>query len=412
MQFVIYLHFGNIICIFSVRALPYFKSVWAICMVAWLVFSILSNSNYFIRPNIYTFSIYVYVIYTVSFAYLEGNGVIGNRFFELAQLPIFFLAYSINSMNGRRKDNRILILMVIPFVLLSICFTLNAYKLYPLISRDVKAGTELGIEYMKKGIGGYEFIYFLVLIFPSLFYTIFNRPSLLLPKYRLIAFFFAVIVVINIVLSNFSTALLLLLISILYCIVVPRINSKLVPLFLFLCCILIFFSGQLLANLMDWLGTIYGNTTNAERTKEINAFLLKGQMGDALTARTFTYNNSWQAFINNPILGIITKPLGYSGKYLVGFGQHSQLLDTFALYGFGIGILQLYVYFQPIISRAKNSDGSICTLTLLMLVLFFVLLFINNATPSIGFAIFFVFPTIYDWIQERRLEVLNYDYVG
>jgi uncharacterized membrane protein YkgB len=78
-------------------------------------------------------------------------------------------------------------------------------------------------------------------------------------------------------------------------------------------------------------------------------------------------------------------------------------LDTFALYGAGIGVLQLYIYLQPFISRLRVARGYISGFPLLMMVIFLVMVTFDNATPSIGFAAFFIFPTAFDWLHGRKI---------
>ena len=349
-------------------------------------------------------------MYTISIAYIMENGVIGNRFFELAQVPLFYLAYHKNSINGYGRDNRTFIILTIPFVILSIILTITAYSLDPLnqyISRGVKAGTELGIEYMKRGIGGYELIYFLLILFPVLLYIVFETPHLFKLKFRFVGLLLIVLFAVNILLSNYSIASFLLIFCVLYIAIIPKLNVRLAPLFLIILCVLVIFSTQIFSGFVNSLEILFGNTLNAERLKEVNDFFASNKMGDSFAARISTYENSLNAFYDNPLFGLITQPVVYSGNYLVGFGQHSQILDTFALFGFGIGALQLYIYFQPITIKIRNNNWILSSLALLVLIIFFILILVNNVTPSTGFAVFFIFPTAYDWIQEKLSEYEN-----
>ena len=108
--------------------------------------------------------VYVYIIYTVVISYVAGNGNIGNRFFELSQLPVFYLAFENNRKLGRNKDNIKILKWLLPFVLFTCFQTLNAYRTNPYISRALKSSLGLGTEYMAQGVGGYEFIYFLIFV--------------------------------------------------------------------------------------------------------------------------------------------------------------------------------------------------------------------------------------------------------
>jgi len=155
-------------------------------------------------------------------------------------------------------------------------------------------------------------------------------------------------------------------------------------------------------NLIDFLINISLGTSNTSRLIEIKNFVITSQMGDLIRTRVDTWVESLVAFSNYPILGVIQNKLYYSGGWLIGFGQHSQFLDTFALFGFGIGLLQIYIFTQPIFIRVKGRDGVYFGMSLLLLLLLIILFTLNNATPSIGFALFFIFPTVYDRLEKKE----------
>ena len=81
------------------------------------------------------------------------------------------------------------------------------------------------------------------------------------------------------------------------------------------------------------------------------------------------------------------------------FGQHSQVLDTFALFGIFIGILQLYILFKPFHIYLKDANIYLSSFAEVVVLLFFIQVTINNITPSIGFAVYFIFPTTFNYIK-------------
>ncbi|WP_146104831.1 hypothetical protein [Tenacibaculum sp. SG-28] len=119
------------------------------------------------------------------------------------------------------------------------------------------------------------------------------------------------------------------------------------------------------------------------------------QSGESISARFTAYNKSIALFGEYPIFGGIQNKLGKNNYgELNSFGQHSQIIDTFALFGFFVGIIQLFIYFKPILNRLIKERIYVNSLSLSMLISFFTISVLNNVTPSIGLAVFFIYPTL------------------
>lgn len=398
---LIMIYFLAVSSIFSpLRALTYYNLLWAFCIVGWFALTALDNPRYVFNLTIYKFAIYFYVIYTVAFAYLTNNGPIGNRFFQLAQLPLFYMAYEKNKLSGWDKDNRILIALSTPFILITCYLTLNAYRINPMISRAVKKQYEIGVEYMKMGIGGYHFIYFLVIAFAILLFFIFNKYRPINRKLKILGIGVLLVFAMNIILSNYSLAFLILIVIVFMRIFFSRINVKTVFFYSLPIAILLFFSNQILLLFLDNLQSLIRGSLNASHILELKYYLSSGYLGNAMYSRYEVFNYSIQSFIHNPIFGTLADPNIIVGVAI--YGNHSQIFDTFAFYGLGIGVLQLYIYLTPIKERIVNVNGSYEGLPLLIMLLMIILFTLNNATPSIGFALYFIFPTVYDWIHREN----------
>jgi hypothetical protein len=392
--------------IFSpIRALSFFNEIWAICVISWFFFTFLENPYYLLIPNKHRIAIYVYLIYTIGIAYIAGNGSIGNRFFELSQIPLFYMAYQKNKLAGRNSDNLLILKLLVPFVILTSFITINAYRINPYISRSIKTSRGLGLDYSRMGVGGYEFIYFLVIVVPILLFVIFNKDRPIGKMNKFVGLIIIIVFSLNIVMSNYSTALLLLILGVIMRIFLKRI-SYLRAFFLSLLFILfISFIEPIILLLMGGLIQVLGDNKNVSRILELKELLLVGDEGISISARSDAFHNSIQVFLENPAFGIITNPIK-SNIYgeIVGFGQHSQVLDTLAIFGVFIGVLQLYIYLQPIFIRLKQSKGIINGFSLTIFLIFVILISINNATPSIGFAVFFIYPTLFDWLKEKNIK--------
>jgi hypothetical protein len=388
--------------IFSpVRGLSSFNIIWASLFVAWFFFTLFDTPAFILVPNRLRLWMLIYIIYTVSIAYITGNSAVGNRFFELSQIPLFYIAYEKNKLTNGNVDNLWIIAFTIPFVFYTWIITFFALLKDPWISRTIatrEAGTEV---YLKLGIGSYEYIFFLVIVFGILLFIVYNSSKPLNNRNKLIGSFVLIAFAVIITMANFSTALFLLLICVFMRILAPRLKARYWLLYIVVGAIIIYLLSNIFILLLDDLTQLLGSSLNSSRVSEVKGLLLKNQTGDSLDSRDEKWLLSINAFLDNPVFGILTKPIGFTDGYLNGFGQHSQILDTFALYGAGIGILQLYIYFRPFISRLKSAKGYISGFSLLLMIVFFAMVTFDNATPSIGFAAFFIFPTAYDWLHEH-----------
>ena len=145
--------------------------------------------------------------------------------------------------------------------------------------------------------------------------------------------------------------------------------------------------------------------TTVDRLNYLKADILG--LGGSLNiadGRVSTLENSIQAIYRNPISGIITKPILHVGNYLQGFGQHSQFLDTTAIFGIIIGILYIYSILYPLYSVIDLKKQQLS----LQLSIFFsviILFTMNNVTPSIGFAIFFIYLYLNDSLSNQLNEI-------
>ncbi len=386
-----------------IRGLASFNAIWASLLSAWFLFTLIDTPIFILYPTRFRLLMFVYIIYTISVAYITGNGAIGNRYFELAQIPLFYMAYEKNKSIKRSNDSFWLIALLTPFVFYTGVVTFFALLRDPWISRSI-ATKEIGTEvYLRLGVGSYEYIYFLVIVFGILLFVLYNSNAPLKNKNNFAVIAVLVAFAIIITMANFSTAFILLITCVFMRIFAPRLKTKYWLLYIIGGIVSLYLLSNVFSLLLDSLTSLLGNSLNSSRISEIKELFLKNQTGDSLDSRNDKWLLSVNAFLDNPFFGILTKPLSYADGFFQGFGQHSQILDTFALYGAGVGTLQIYMFIKPFISRLKSTKGYIPGFTLLIMILFFTMVTFDNITPSIGFAAFFIFPTVYDWMQKREL---------
>lgn len=393
-----------------IRAVSFFNKLWALCLIGWFATTILDNPSFLYNDRVHRLAIYGYIIYTIFVANLTGNGMIGNRFFELAQLPFFYIAYQNNKQMGRSKDNFFVLFALLPFLVITCLITIRACIEDPISARLVKKNAE-GFELMRQGIGSYELIYFLVLVFCTLLFVVFNNKRKVTFFQKSLGIGLFILFGATIVLSNFMTALLLTTIGVLGRVFLNKITLNKLIIFPLAGLFLLKFSKDIMVVIIDFIMNLYGESMNAVRLLEIKVMLMENESGAAGESRAHAFNSSIDLLLENPVFGILTKPLVRVGEGVSGFGQHSFMLDTFALFGLGIGLLQLFIFTQPFLRRIKpNKHSKISSMALVFMVIFIILTFVNNLTPSIGLAAFFIFPTFYDWVHSST-ENKNLKYV-
>lgn len=381
-----------------IRALSFFNYLWPFLMMAWLSFAFLYQPLFFTKPNLHQLITYLFFIYTIFIAFAFSNGFIGNRFLEYFQIFIFYWAYCFNSKYGRVSDNLKLLYYLMPVVVITSVVTIIQYISNPNISRTAKKDTANGIEQMSQGVAGYEFIYFLVFISIVMLFLVTQRKKQIKTLVKGLLWFLIILFAVNIALSNFMIALLFVTISLLFRVFIPKISALRVLVYIICFLVISPFLPYLLLGSIDFALSLSGSSMNAQRLLEMRELLVSGLIELSLGARLEAFQSSLYAFVNNPIMGIITSDIGGGIAGLHGFGQHSFLLDTFALYGGIIGVASVYIYSQPLVKQIRrdiNGGSSLPFLMLLLAMLFFI---INNMTPSIGFAIYFAFPVLYGWL--------------
>lgn len=384
-------------CIFPpMKLIPKSNLLISIASFIWFGFSFINKKKYTIKLKFYNIAVLFFVFYTFIVAYISQNYVIGNRYLNFSQCFFFYLMYCFYKTNKKIILKKILKISAIMISLTSIR-TFIALIYNPYISRSIKSSGEYSEELWKQGIGGYELIYMLPFISVILFFFGFITKNKC--KYNLflkIAFLFTIILI---VISNYFTALLISLSGILGLLLLEILKRKNYFLILGLSFLSINFfllKKQIIRLILDNMIYYVPNGRTKDRLIQFELEFSKGRKSELLDERIMVNRESIESFKNNKFFGIIVEKIKTKDGYLTGFGQHSQLLDTFALYGFFIGVLQIYLLVYPFIKIQKKSI-TYRTISFIICIQMLVLFYNNIATPSIGYILFFIFPAICDY---------------
>lgn len=345
-----------------------------LCEVFWMFFA------YVGRPKVLTdiFSkLWItipYMLYVVIFPYLCGNSTIGNRYAHMSILIVGVYIFMYYKATDKLNIIGMAIKLSMPFFLFSLFKTASAGISNAYIIRQID-NNPTWYPYMIQGIGGYHFIYFLSMLSIFLFAIGINLKGFK----KILILLSSVLCFFTIIVSNFMTAVAISLIG---CFLVIVLHSqKKGVLFTIIFSLLIIFTYILFdtvlmksfVGLFQTDGRIYG--IFAGNDSFINAFY-----EEFILDRWPTMLTSINSFFAHPILGLTSGVIENNGIYDISYGQHSFILDSFALYGFPIGLLTIYNLFLPnkniAVLRYEKSISIPIFVAYLLLATF------NNLTPS------------------------------
>lgn len=186
-------------------------------------------------------------------------------------------------------------------------------------------------KYVSYNIGGFSFVYEIVLLLPLLIYAIKERVI-----NRIIGVLLLVLACATIISAEYTTALLFFAVTLIL-FFIKRLTAKKIWFFVIVCAVIALMGGTLLANLFEWLSNTVENEEFASRF-EFLANLLSGQsLSDTSVSgleRLELYQISWDAFWESSLLG---------GWNRLPLGGHSFVLDTLGNYGILGGICLLFM---------------------------------------------------------------------
>lgn len=394
--------------------IPNINAISIMSMLVWLLLNFFDRPKMLLKSNViyYLLSTF-YLFYIIFVPYISGNSAIANRYLDLYTLFFFYIVYKENVERSNNKSNYKILIIIFSLSALTYFRTLIELLSNPYIIRTIKNAGIYSLNTLRQGIGGYSFLYFIIFIgiisfgfFMALksIKRVHNKRGLNL---LLLSVVFATVTMA--VLSNYLTAIFLLSIGMAIILIFGlfkfRINWLVIT-SLFLLPILLYFWKKITSSIITMLISIIGEGYTSNRLEVFNNYLLYGSDLESVTHdRDLTREISIQAILDNPFLGLITSKLQTLDGSLTGFGQHSYILDTFALFGIFVGILNLYLLFYPFLERIRKGNNITKLLSYVLLILTLVFFYINNAVGSIGFAVYFIFPIICDYLEKYTMNV-------
>lgn len=365
-----------------------------LCLLGWIIISFFTDSGYYLCQNIRNTYPLIFYFATAVIPYLFGIGVIGNRYLSLGLIPVGYIIFNYYKQKKRLSDLKRISIIIAFFATITFFITLKALIEDPYISRSIKSSGEHSENLARYGIGGYSFIYFIAVVSVFLLYMSLKSKS---KWFRCITFIGYLMSFYFVLKSNYMTALLTVVMASVVLVIsyyAEASPTKGVKLFFItvLALVILMNINAIVNKYADFIPKRIASVLVLESGESIYQSILDEFVND----RWPTMLSSIKMLLSHPFFGMVSSndiQVSQSGG-LTGFGQHSHILDTFALYGFVIGIVNIFIIFKPFkdhngkrikYGKALNNAMLVCTIVIYLF---------NNATPSIAFAFGILFPLL------------------
>lgn len=292
---------------------------------------------------------------------------------------------------AREHKNKYLFWFVIACYVITSITTVIGNIRYPLASRILATGDVFSVAfYTAKNIGGFTFVYELVLLIPLIIYMFKNS---MINKW--LSAGLIVLLGYTIIKTEYTTAFLFFILSLLL-FFIPNLTIKKIYVLLGVFVILFVVNVDYFADLLRRLGQNLESEIFSTRFNEL-ALMLEGEdiidTGNA-GSRAELYRRSFNAFVNSDFVGSWSN---------IGIGGHSFILDTMGRYGV-LGIIAIFVVYVTIYSLFVKPYKSekFYPYLFYVYIMAMVLAFLN---PKMYMFIFIVvFPTFAKTMREKSIK--------
>ena len=365
-------------------------AIWRVlavmAMLLWLALDTLSPRSVLRKPNWPVLATLLYVLYTVCLEVLVPDAAAINQQFPI-WIMLFFLLVGESQRRGNSTDAEFcfwIVLLVLPIWSFSTLWGIN--NISADVSRTMSRASEEARELAAQGIGGYGYIYTVVLCVPFLAeLAIRTRKDWSLGQTRWLQRLARLIIWGNFLLASllvfragYTIALVLSAFAILS---VTLIRSRRTLPFAISICLTGVLALSTIVVLEPALRAMEGvaeGTEYASKVRDIRTLLEEDQSTGTVESRAERYSRSIRLFLENPVIGTLK---------FDDVGKHSAILDRFAQYGilFGLVFLALMIH-VPI--RVMRSSGAPVGLALAFLVVAIGFPILNTVFMSWGLILF------------------------
>lgn len=370
----------------------------------WLLIAFFSHPTFFLGGNKYFLKSLLCFTLMILIAFVFANGTIVNRMASMTLVPLYYWIYSYNSTYRGEKPNMRIVFISLIFITYTSIKTISELIINPYASRSMKTSVDSSIDLVSSGVSGYSLIYAVAIMVIIIVPLLLERKKLKFNMMKVsLLISLGVMFIYLIILSNYFTALVLSFIGIISLLSLYK-NKRTILLLIPFCLSYLLFQKEINIAVVD---TVMSFSQSGGRTHQRMAEIKKGiETGGHIQnvdSRSGVLELSLNQFSEHPIFGYIIES---NNKFiLTEIGQHSFILDTYAMYGFFIGSFCLWIMWLPFKSRIhKRNNYRLNIFSIITGLVFLGAISFNNLTPSMGYAAFFVFPTVFDYLKTNIYE--------
>lgn len=331
------------------------------------------------------------------FDYVTGVKVKTPQFiYELMQFLLFPLIVLYIKRNNFQYYSKVLIIALSICYLLTSITTYLGLDLFPAACRQLANSQEKELDsamvplYKSLNIGGFDFIYSLVLISPLLVYTILRSKK---KYYKLLAILVYIGLFLLVIKAQFTTAVLCYVLSSLCFLMKNQKSSRTFWFLLVIGGLFVIFRGIIGDILIDISGSF--ESANISNRFEDIGHVIQGEETTSSSAdidsRQIKYGMAWDAFCSSPIWG--------TGK---GVGGHSFILGYMAKYGIiGLGLV-IYLFMRIYGFMVRPLRGSI--LYNCMFFIFFLQIIMAMLNPMVFYIVPLYIAPIYAIVYQSNIK--------
>lgn len=373
------------------------------CEILWLAMTYYDNrDNFSALFSKYSWWI-VLLIYLFVVPRMFENITVSNRY-----TPYFIGVFGTMMFEYYYQNNKMHVIgravkIAAPFYFFTLVRTIYVSKNKPSLARSIMSSPD-SISYLRQGVGNYGFVYMSVLIFTiAMIIFLFSNKT----KPRIVSLITMALCLILFSYTNFFTALIISIISaaiilVLYIEYCVKNSERIKVLELFVLLIILFVAVLRSDAIFSFASSFIG-----DETTRIGSVINSGGSDSTIQAvadeffrgRFPTMMDSLDMFIKNPFLGVSVLNRGVPR----GLGQHSSILDTFALHGIIIGFAFFKMHGLPY-KKYDFYQNNVEYRKPLYLALFGISFF-NNLTFSLLFASTVICPyLIYNYVNANNKQ--------
>lgn len=368
-----------------------FGTVWRVVAVmamgAWLLLELASPRSVLLKPSWPVLGATIFVAYTTLIEWLVPDAADINRHFPI-WIMLFFLLVGESLGRGREGDARFcfwLVLLVLPvwsFVTVRSIDTIAVD-----VARTISRSSDEARALAGQGVGGYGFVYTVLLSMPFLaWFATRPRAPLLMERtgrwrrrlargLLLVNFLLAGLLLLR---AGYTIALLLASIAVTVVLVVRVRRGLRLAISLVLCALLVLAASLAVRPMLDGLQRSAVGTEYAAKVRDISRSLDEDQSTGTVNDRAERYQRSARLFLESPLAGTLK---------FDNVGKHSAVLDRFAQYGFAIGgLFLLLLGFLP--WRFLRDSAIPIGFSMAFLVVALAFPFLNNVFMSWGLILY------------------------